>query len=92
MDPSSIAKSDVFFVITSVAVVIITITIAIAAVYVIGILRAVKRISRMAEQTTEAVTEDIDELRADIKRNGVSLGGFLDFFHRMGKKHAGRKK
>ena len=29
--------------------------------------------SRMAEQTTQEVTEDIDELRSDIKRNGVSL-------------------
>jgi hypothetical protein len=92
MDPQSIAKSDVFFVVTTVAVILITIVVVIGCAYIIGILRTVKRISRMAERTTQDVSEDINELRDDVKRHGVSLGAFLNFFHRLGKKHSARKK
>jgi hypothetical protein len=74
-----LAKSDIFFVVTTFAVIIVTIVIVVAAVYVVKILKTVKYISDRAKQETDMMAEDIADLRSELKK-GVhlaALGGFI---------------
>lgn len=84
---SSIAKADIFFVITSAAVVLLTIFLIVGMFYFIGILRVIKRISSRAERTADMVADDIVELRDTIKQEGVSAKRMLNFFTKKAKSY-----
>ena len=79
----SLLKSDVFFFVTTVAVILITLGFVIGLVYLIKILNTLKRISLRAEKTANMVADDIAELRDSIKEKGFSPKRILGFF--MGK-------
>lgn len=81
-------KSDIFFFITSIAVVIATILLGIAAAYLIRILRNVEDISQKAKDEAGLIKEDISELRQNIKTEGAKIKHFTNFFNKL----KGRKK
>lgn len=82
----SLLKSDIFFVVTTVAVVLVTILVCILAIYLIMIARKVKDISGKAEQQADLISEDISELRGSLKQQGFKLGFFSRFFKNLIKK------
>ena len=84
MDP--FYKQDVFFFITSIAVIVIAILFAILIVYWIRISKDVKDISNKARNETDLITEDIDELRRNIKTQGAKIRFFKKFFSRFYRK------
>lgn len=81
-----IAKSEIFFMVTTVAVVVGTIMASVAAYYVIKILRNLKAITGKAKTQTDLLAGDIDELRSSIKREGVKLKYLAKFFDSLKKK------
>jgi len=83
----SLLKSDVFFFITSVAVVLIALIFTISLIYLVRILRIIKRISERAEKTATMVADDVVELRNSIKEDGISPKRILNFFRGKGSKH-----
>lgn len=66
----SLAKSDIFFFITSIAVVVIAITFTVFLVYMIKVLRDVKDISARVRRQAELISEDIDRIRSETKKEG----------------------
>ncbi len=70
---------DVFFIITGIAVIIISVLLAVALVYVIIFVRTVKEVARTAQRATEFVTEDFANLRENIRKRGFNLGAVLTF-------------
>ncbi len=90
MDPT-FYKADVFFVITTLAVVLVTVILLLGLGYVVQILASINRIMKQAERTTEHVAEDIDTLRSDLRNNGLSFGAFTRFFTGVRKKHNKRR-
>jgi uncharacterized protein YoxC len=82
----SFLKADVFFFVTTIAVVLITIGLVVGLVYLIKILRTIKRISSRAEHTANMVADDITELRNTIKEEGISPKRILNFFTKKSKK------
>jgi len=81
----TLIKADVFFFITSVAVIVIALLFVVGLLYLIRILRIIKKISQHAEKTADLVAHDIVELRNDIKQNGISPKRILNFFSRKSK-------
>lgn len=79
----TLIHADIFFFITSVAVVIVTILAIIAAVYVIYILRTIKQISQIIRDQGDRVSEDIDELRDIVRHEGASARSLWQFFLHM---------
>ena len=67
----TLAKSDIFFFITSIAVVLFTIVGVIVAIYVVKIARNISEISERANEQTKKISDDIDALRENIKEEGV---------------------
>lgn len=73
-------QMDVFFFITSAFVVVLVVLLVIAGVYVTKILRDIKYITRKAKSETELLSQDIDELRTNVRKEGAKIKHFGKFF------------
>ncbi len=83
---SDFAKMDIFFVITSAAVVLLGILLAVLIVYIIKISRDIKYISQKARGEADLIAQDLSELRENIKDKGSKLKFFASFFNNLSKK------
>lgn len=79
----TIMKSEIFFFITSIAVVILTILIGIVAAYLIRILRNVDDISAKAKEEAALIKEDVADLRQNIRDEGIKVKSFVSFFNKL---------
>lgn len=80
-------KMDVFFFVTTIAVIIAAIVLAIAAIYTIAILRDIKYISKKAKTESEHLAADLEELRTNVREEGAKLKHIGSFFAGMYKKN-----
>jgi hypothetical protein len=64
---NDIAKSDIFFTVTTVVVILIGVAIAVGIVYLIKILRSIRKITEDAQTITHYVTDDLSELNKGLK-------------------------
>lgn len=67
----AIAKSDLFFMITSVVVVLIGALLLTALVYLVRIIRDVNKITHVVRDESELIKEDIDDFRDAAKEKGI---------------------
>ena len=79
----TLIKSEIFFFITSIAVVILTILLGMAAVYLIRILRNVDDISKKAKDEAALIKEDVADLRQNIRDEGIKVKSFVNFFKKI---------
>lgn len=79
-------KQDIFFFITTMAVVILTVTLAVALIYIVKILRDIKYISKKAKTEADIITEELSGLRQNVKEHGAKLKYFSSFFNSIYKK------
>ena len=79
-------KQDIFFFVTTIAVVLLTILFAILIIYIIKISRDIKHITRKAKNQADLISEDLSELRDNIKEKGAKLKYFMSFFNNLRKK------
>jgi hypothetical protein len=79
-------KMDIFFVVTTVSVALTTILLAIVLIRVLRILKNIEDISVMVEEEGEKFREDIAQVRAKVKEEGLRVGHMFDFLG------AGRKR
>lgn len=85
----TVSASDLFFIIGTLAVIIITTLIIVALVYVILFLRTVKAALNTAKKTAEFVTQDVAGLRTNIKERGF-VKSLLGFALNLKKKRKGK--
>lgn len=76
----NVAKSEVFFFITTFAVVILTILLAVLIVYLIKVSRDVKNIARKARAEAENIIGDVKDLRENIKTQGERVKNMVSMF------------
>ena len=81
-------KSDVFFFITSTAVVVLSLVLLVAFYYLIKILRDVKDISHTVKRESELISSDVDAVRRSIKKKSKQVGAFIS---RAASSHLKRK-
>jgi predicted Holliday junction resolvase-like endonuclease len=84
-------KQDIFFFITSIAVIILTLLLAILIFYIIKISKNIKYISERAKTEADLISEDISNLRDNVKEHGAKFKYFASFFSDLAKK-ANKKK
>ena len=70
---TELLKSDIFFATTTFVVVVIAILIVVLLVYLIRIIRDVKRISRRASEEVDNLAQDIGFVRRNIKKGGRTV-------------------
>lgn len=80
----SILTSDIFFFITSIAVIIMTLTVVVMLFYGIKIVRHIAHITQHIQDESDMIAHDIKELRSTLKKGGSgamtalsSIIGFL---------------
>ncbi|MCK5026996.1 MAG: hypothetical protein KAS07_01115 [Candidatus Pacebacteria bacterium] len=74
---NSFLQSEVFFFISSVSVVFITALLLVLIMYAINILRDIRKFFNTIQRGTEALSEDISEIRAKLSDKGVWTGFLL---------------
>src|SRR3989338_3680306 len=77
---SEFMKADIFFFVTTIAVILLTVGIIIALYYVVRILRSVRNVSERVEEGSKVLSEDLEELRLKMKVGGVSARLFSGMF------------
>jgi len=76
----TVLQTNIFFYITSAAVILVTVFVILILYYVVGILRDVKDVSDKVKVGSDTIAEDLSELRKTIKKEGVRVRHFTDFF------------
>lgn len=76
---SDFAKMDVFFVITTVAVIVVAVLLSIALYRLLKILRNVEHVSQIVSDEGDLVRADVAEMRVAIKREGFKLAHLANF-------------
>lgn len=82
-------KQDVFFFVTTIAVVVLTLVAVTALIFLIKILKDISYISKKAKEETGYLAEDLKELRNNVKTQGFKLRhlfGFFSSFYKRRKK------
>ncbi len=75
----SFLKMDIFFIVTTCAVVILTVLLGLVTWRIFRILEHVEHISEQAAREADALRVDLAELRGSIKREGFALAQIARF-------------
>jgi hypothetical protein len=73
-------KMDIFFVVTTFAIILVSVGLVVALIYVIRILKDMKILSRKARDEGEKILDDVASFREDTKEKGASLSKLFSFF------------
>jgi predicted Holliday junction resolvase-like endonuclease len=76
-------KLDIFFFVTTIAVVILTLLLVVLIVYIIKISRDIKYISKRARNEADLISQDLSELRENVKEKGLKLKYLMSFFNNL---------
>jgi uncharacterized protein YoxC len=79
-------KQDIFFFITTVAVLVIAFLLGVLLIYVIRIVRTTSYILDKIKAETDIITGELSELRQNIRKEGVRLKHFAKFINAVRKK------
>jgi hypothetical protein len=82
----TIMKSEIFFFISSIAVIGLSLLLMIISIYLIRIFKNIDKISKIIKEEVELLKEDVLDLRMSIKAEGWKLKNLLKFFDKL-KKH-----
>lgn len=86
-----ILQANIFFIITSIAVVVFTLFLCIILYQVIRILKSIRKIVNRVEEGSELIAEDVSQLRAYVVE-GSLVSQIMSFFFGMGSKGAPRAR
>lgn len=88
----AIVKSDVFFFITTVAVIIVTVLLAMVLVRFFQVLGNVKSISEKANEEVENIKGDFQKVRNHVQDHGLRLVDIINFFKGFTKSKTAKEK
>jgi membrane protein implicated in regulation of membrane protease activity len=89
---NTLVHADIFFFVTTIAVVVVAIALTVALVYLAKVLSDVKEITRQVKEETALFRGDIADLRTDIKREGFRLERLAMFARNLFKKAGAARK
>jgi hypothetical protein len=79
----TLIHADIFFFVTTIAVVIVSVALVVVAFYLVGVLRRARDIMEDIKAETALVREDIHHARMRVKAGGLRLAHLFDFFSGM---------
>ncbi|MBI2577251.1 MAG: hypothetical protein HYV77_00195 [Candidatus Wildermuthbacteria bacterium] len=91
----SIIQADIFFFITTVALVTLTVILAVALIYIVKILRNIKHVTDLAKKESLLLSEDFEQVRLKIRQEGFKIQYLLQLLFALvtkGKKPSKTKK
>jgi hypothetical protein len=88
----TLIHADIFFFVTTVAVIVVGIALTVALIYLANVLSDIKEITKQVKEETILFREDIRDLRSDVKNEGFRAERFLMFVRNLFKKTTTRSK
>lgn len=88
----SIVKADIFFFITSIAVILVTALVIVALYYCVRILRNVRDISERVDEGSKAFAEDLSLVRTQLKASGFAWKHIFSFLSKRSRWVPSKKK
>ncbi len=88
----NVIHADIFFFITSIAVIILTLLLVVAGVFIVKILRNIQVFSETLRREGNLLAEDLSDLRERVKKDGVRAFTLARFFSGLFKRHRNYKK
>jgi uncharacterized protein YoxC len=85
-------KMDLFFVVTTVVVVLAGAFLVVALYYLIRILKSVDHLAQNVSEESDNVRGDISILRARVREEGMKVKHLVDFFSGMQSRRQTRRK
>jgi uncharacterized protein YoxC len=79
----TLIHADIFFFVTTIAVVVVTIALIVALIYLIRVLRQIEEIGKEIKAETVLVREDIHGLRENIRHEGFKLKTLYSFVAKL---------
>jgi len=79
----TLIHADIFFFVTTIAVVVITIALTVLIVYLVKVFRNVREITEMVNEETVLLRRDIGDLRNEIRARGTRAAGAFDWIERF---------
>lgn len=80
---------DLFFLITGIAVIILTALIALVLINIFLFIRSLRRITKQAHSAAKIISEDIKEFGQKVKSEGLSFRSIINFL--FGVKNSGSR-
>ena len=80
---NTLVHADVFFFVSTIALIVITILLVVALIFFVKILKDISEISSNVKKESIEIIEDVKQLRGDIKQEGFKLTKLATFFGRM---------
>jgi|SRR6185437_2610275 len=74
----TLVHADVFFFISSIALVVLSILLAVALFYAISVMRDVKEVSVKLKKASADIEKDIEGFRNELKAKGNKISGMAD--------------
>lgn len=87
----TVMKADIFFVISTVAVVLVALALIVALVYIILFLRNALYVSRRVKEESDELIKDIEALRTTVKIEGFKVRHAIGFLKNIFGKSRRRK-
>lgn len=89
---SEIAKADIFFVVTTIAVVVVSVVLIVALVYLIKILRDFKQVSGKVKEESERISKDLADLHSAVREQGARVARVVSSFGSRKKRATTKEK
>ncbi|MBL8031358.1 MAG: hypothetical protein JNK33_03480 [Candidatus Doudnabacteria bacterium] len=88
----SLIKADIFFFVATIGLALLTLLLVVGLVYIVSILRTIRRISKTAQAGTETIVAGIQEAKATVSKDGFVPETLFSIFRKLYTKQAKRKK
>ncbi len=88
----SFTRADLFFMITTGAVVLVTACLIVALVYVISILREVRSLTELVRKEGELLSADLGDLRGHIQTQGFKWAFIFAFLRKLWRRRTTKRK
>jgi len=83
----SIVKSEIFFFITSIAVIVLSVGAAAVLVYAIRVLRDVDHVAKLVRDESDLIAKDVSQLRESAEKEGVKISRLARLFRKYFNKY-----
>jgi hypothetical protein len=74
----TLVHADIFFFISTIALVVLSVLLSIGLYYAIGVLRDVKEVSAKLKKASVDIEKDLEGFRNDLKAKGNKVSGVAD--------------
>lgn len=89
---SDFLKMDIFFVVTTIVVLVGGALSVVALYYLIRILKSIDHLAQNVSEESDNVRGDLLLLRTKVRNEGTKMAHFTDFFASLAKRRRARKK